>query len=172
MKPTGMIRRIDELGRIVIPKEIRKQLMMKEGESVSFEVEGDTVILRKFSVFSGISHVVDSLLEGLYQKYHNTCLVCDLRKIMICSSNALSAYQRKPISDELLLALKEEMTIQDQEMKLINDIQKMTVIPLKKENVVEGAIIMLCENTPYYKVDETLLEFAKSIIEQEIDACV
>ena len=45
MKTTGMVRRIDELGRIVIPKEMRKQLMMKEGESISFSLEDDRIIL-------------------------------------------------------------------------------------------------------------------------------
>ena len=41
MKTTGVIRRIDELGRIVIPKEIRKNLRIKNGESVEIFVEGD-----------------------------------------------------------------------------------------------------------------------------------
>ena len=47
MKTTGMVRRIDELGRIVIPKEIRKQLMMKEGESISFFLEDDKIFIIK-----------------------------------------------------------------------------------------------------------------------------
>ena len=50
MKTTGMVRRIDDLGRIVIPKEIRKQLMLKEGESVSFAVEHNHIVLTKFSI--------------------------------------------------------------------------------------------------------------------------
>lgn len=52
MKTTGMVRRIDELGRIVIPKEMRKQLMMKEGESISFSLEDDKIILTKFSMLN------------------------------------------------------------------------------------------------------------------------
>ena len=48
MKTTGMVPKIGDLGRIVIPKEIRKQLMFKEGEHVSFTVEEHHIILAKF----------------------------------------------------------------------------------------------------------------------------
>lgn len=50
MKATGIIRRIDDLGRIVIPKEIRKNLRIKNGENLEIFVgENDQIILRKFS---------------------------------------------------------------------------------------------------------------------------
>ena len=49
MKTTGVIRRIDELGRIVIPKEIRKSLRIKNGESLEVYLDGDSIILKKFS---------------------------------------------------------------------------------------------------------------------------
>ena len=48
----------------------------------------------------------------------------------------------------------------------------MTLFPLKQENQVIGGLLMLSEQTPFYKVDETLIEFVKNVIEQEIDACV
>ena len=62
MKATGVIRRIDELGRIVIPKEIRKQLMMKEGESIAFALENDKIILTKFSSLNKVSPIIEGLL--------------------------------------------------------------------------------------------------------------
>ena len=49
MKTTGIIRRIDDLGRIVIPKELRKTLRIKTGESLEIFVEGDDIILKKYS---------------------------------------------------------------------------------------------------------------------------
>ena len=49
MKTTGIIRRIDELGRIVIPKEIRKNLRIKNGESLEIYLENDSIILKKYS---------------------------------------------------------------------------------------------------------------------------
>lgn len=47
MKSTGMIRKIDELGRIVVPKEIRKTLNIDNGDPLEIFVEGDQIILKK-----------------------------------------------------------------------------------------------------------------------------
>ena len=49
MKSTGMIRKIDELGRIVIPKEIRNNLKIKDNEAVEIYVEEDKMILQKYN---------------------------------------------------------------------------------------------------------------------------
>lgn len=171
MKTTGMVRRIDELGRIVIPKEIRKQLMMKEGESISFSLEDDKIILTKYSLLNKLSPVIQSLLEGIYRKYHNTMIVCDLENMIITSSHALSTYQRKSLPKEVVDALNEDETWKEKDLHLEGN-QKVTLFPLKQESQVIGGLLMLSEQTPFYKVDETLIEFVKNVIEQEIDACV
>ena len=49
MKTTGVVRKIDDLGRIVIPKEIRRTLKIREGESLEIFVEDETITLRKYS---------------------------------------------------------------------------------------------------------------------------
>lgn len=56
MKSTGMIRRVDELGRVVIPKEIRNKLDIQEKDPIEIYVDGDCIILKKFEsncVFCG-----------------------------------------------------------------------------------------------------------------------
>ena len=67
MKTTGVIRRIDELGRIVIPKEIRKNLRIKNGESVEIFVEGDSIILKKFSQIESLENVSVNYVEAFNQ---------------------------------------------------------------------------------------------------------
>lgn len=48
MKSTGMVRRVDELGRVVIPKEIRSKLDIEEKDPLEIYVEGSSIILKKF----------------------------------------------------------------------------------------------------------------------------
>lgn len=48
MKSTGIVRRIDDLGRIVIPKEIRRTLRIREGDPLEMYVDGDAVIVKKY----------------------------------------------------------------------------------------------------------------------------
>ena len=55
MKATGVIRRIDDLGRVVIPKEIRKNLRIKEGDNLEIFVQNDEVILKKYSMMNKIN---------------------------------------------------------------------------------------------------------------------
>ena len=61
MKATGIVRRIDDLGRVVIPKEIRRTMRIREGDPLEIYTEGNSVILRKHEsscVFCGNSKKV------------------------------------------------------------------------------------------------------------------
>jgi AbrB family looped-hinge helix DNA binding protein len=49
MKSTGIVRRIDDLGRVVIPKDIRKKLHLKENDPVEYFLDGDSIVLKKYS---------------------------------------------------------------------------------------------------------------------------
>jgi transcriptional pleiotropic regulator of transition state genes len=49
MKATGIVRRIDELGRIVLPKELRRTLGIKEGDPVEVFVQGEQIVLKKYA---------------------------------------------------------------------------------------------------------------------------
>ena len=57
MKSTGVVRRVDDLGRIVIPKEIRQTLRIRDGESLEIFVDREMIALKKFSKMSGIKTV-------------------------------------------------------------------------------------------------------------------
>ena len=172
MKTTGMVRRIDDLGRIVIPKEIRKQLLLKEGESVSFAVEHNHIILTKFSMLYKLSPTIQILLERLYSKYHNTFLLCDKRCIVVCSSDGLAKYQRRELSKDFLLQLQKREQQIEITMEFYGKEEKVTIFPLLYEQVVQGALLMLSHQTPYYLIDQALLEFVRDIIEEELESCV
>ena len=66
MKTTGVIRRIDELGRIVIPKEIRKSLRIKDGENIEILIDNDNVILKRFSEMNRLTEMAENLVESIH----------------------------------------------------------------------------------------------------------
>ena len=68
MKATGIVRRLDDLGRLVIPKEIRKQFRMKEGDSIEFFIDSDRIVIQKHDMMS--KHIEDILImcDTLYIK--------------------------------------------------------------------------------------------------------
>lgn len=61
MRATGIVRRIDDLGRVVIPREIRKQFGIKEGDPLEIFVNKDEIILRKYDVSVGLKELVRRL---------------------------------------------------------------------------------------------------------------
>jgi len=63
MKATGIVRRIDDLGRVVIPKELRRTLGMAEGDPLEIFVDGDRIILRKYVPGCIITGALDDLIE-------------------------------------------------------------------------------------------------------------
>jgi len=71
LKATGIVRRLDDLGRLVIHKEIRKQYRLKEGDSIEFFIENDRIVIQRFDVLSKhmeeIKIMVDTL-QALYQE--------------------------------------------------------------------------------------------------------
>ena len=80
MKTTGIIRRIDELGRIVIPKEIRKNLRIKNGESLEIYLENDSIILKKYSQIESLKNVSIDYVEAFNQIIKHNIIEKDRHK--------------------------------------------------------------------------------------------
>ena len=167
---TGMVRRIDELGRIVIPKEMRKQLMLKEGESIAFIVDNDKIILQKFSILKKLTPVIQAMLDRVYAKYHNLFLVCDLSQIIVCSSVGIHTYQNDILPSDIKLLVEKGCI--EVLVTLRQNIEKLTMIPLLHEGKCIGGLMMLTQETPYSKIELNIINFIKEVIEQEIGECV
>lgn len=60
MKSTGIIRRIDDLGRIVIPKEVRRNFRIREGDPLELFTEGDAVCFKKYDVTGDVQQVLSN----------------------------------------------------------------------------------------------------------------
>lgn len=73
MKSTGVIRRIDELGRLVVPKEIRNKLGIADGDPIEIYVEGEKIILKKHQIACAFCGSTDTLSEF---KGHKICQKC------------------------------------------------------------------------------------------------
>ena len=68
MKATGITRKVDHLGRVVLPKEIRRGLSIEVDDPVEFYVEGDCLVIKKFDVASDVEQLLDSFESALRLK--------------------------------------------------------------------------------------------------------
>ena len=111
MKETGILRRIDELGRIVVPKEIRKKLKIREGDNLDIFVSEDTVILRKYSPLNDLETILKVLLDSYKRISNITVVVTDLTKIVASSKPEIEVDSLITEIYNQLLSQKEQLTI-------------------------------------------------------------
>lgn len=82
MKSTGVIRRIDELGRIVLPKEIRRNLGIRDGENLEIFVDEDKIVLKKYSKIKDYSEIINNICHLVTNVYDNKIIVTDRDKVV------------------------------------------------------------------------------------------
>ena len=83
MKTTGVVRRVDDLGRIVIPKEIRRTLRIRDGESLEIYVDDETISLKKYSSMNDLSDISKELVNTINQNLLKDAFISDHDKIVI-----------------------------------------------------------------------------------------
>lgn len=102
MKTIGIVRRIDDLGRIVIPKEIRNTLRIKSGDNLDVMVYDNKIILQKFSNVAKVENLVCDYVSAFSSSLHIDILVSDRDRIVSSSDFLKDKYLNKEISDTLL----------------------------------------------------------------------
>ena len=99
LKTTGIIRRIDDLGRIVIPKEIRRNLRIKNGDSLEIFVDDDSIILKKYSAMESIEDAASRYVDTFNQVIRHNVIVTDKDKVIAVAGNLKKKYLGKNISE-------------------------------------------------------------------------
>ena len=102
MKATGIVRRIDDLGRVVIPKEIRRTMRIREGDPLEIytDREGE-VIFKKYSPIGELASFAGQYAETLHKTCGLSVAICDRDSVIACSGIPKKEYADRPLSDQL-----------------------------------------------------------------------
>ena len=84
---SGIVRRIDNLGRVVIPKEIRKTLKIKENEQVEINVLDDSIVLNKYSDIHEYDKSINNLIDIIKSVYDRDIIITNLDKIVLTTKD-------------------------------------------------------------------------------------
>jgi AbrB family transcriptional regulator (stage V sporulation protein T) len=158
LKATGIVRRIDDLGRVVIPKEIRRTLRIREGDPLEIFTDKDgEIILKKYSPIGELGTFAKQYAEALAQTTGHTICISDKDQVIAVSGGSKREFLEKQISKELEEAITERETIlaNKDEKKFIdilydngNDEYISEVItPIISEGDAIGAVIFLSKDT-------------------------
>ena len=111
MKATGIVRRIDELGRVVIPKEIRRTLRIREGDPLEIFTDRDgEVILKKYSPIGELSNFAKEYTESLHRALGHIACICDKDVIISASGATKKELFDKAVSPEMENIMKNRCT--------------------------------------------------------------
>ena len=112
MRATGIVRRIDELGRVVIPKEIRRTLRIREGDPLEIYTDRDgEVILKKYSPIGEMSSFAKDYTESLFRSLGHIACIVDRDQVVAASGVSKKELWDKPISHDLETAIANRQTV-------------------------------------------------------------
>ena len=140
MKATGIIRRIDDLGRIVIPKEIRKNLRIKEGDNLEIFVQNEEIILTKYSMMNKINDLAQELTDAIYTFMKHSIFITDTDQVVAGSGPLKKKYLNKNISDFVTESIKRREKMIENHFKELNFIgeEKITCSYVMSTILVNG----------------------------------
>lgn len=116
MKATGIVRRIDDLGRVVIPKEIRRTLRIREGDPLEIYVDREgEVILKKYSPVGELGDFAKEYAESLYEAIGHVILIADRDNIVAVAGSSKKEFMNKPLGPAV------EKVMEERKAALINN---------------------------------------------------
>ena len=120
MRATGIVRRIDELGRVVIPKEIRRTLRIREGDPLEIYTDHDgEVVLKKYSPIGEIASVAKDYTDALLRTLGHVAIITDRDVVVSASGSPKKELWEKPISSEM------ESAMHNRQLLRLGDIEGM-----------------------------------------------
>lgn len=181
MKATGIVRRIDDLGRVVIPKEIRRTLRIKEGTPLEIftDREGE-IILKKYSPIGELSIFAKEYAEALAQTTGNLACITDHDQVVAAAGGNAREYMGKEISKELEMLISDRKSIcvnytEANRIPLVSDQKEesfaQTVYPIICAGDAIGAVALLgrSEKDSMGEAQQKLVQTAASFLGRQME---
>ena len=181
MKATGIVRRIDDLGRVVIPKEIRRTMRIREGDPLEIytDREGE-VIFKKYSPIGELSSFASQYADTLYKTCDLSVIICDRDAVIAAAGVSKKEYNEKKLSDGL------ENVIESRGMYSWREGSERFVptadgsshyvrcaMPIITEGDVVGCVASLCDtndNSPASEMEMKLVMTAAGFLGRQLES--
>ncbi len=179
MKATGIVRRIDDLGRIVIPKEIRRTLRIREGDALEIFTDAQGgVIFRKYSPVGELSSFAAQYAEVLNRTAGLSTIICDRDHVVAAAGVSRKEFLERRVTPELEESVQTRRTYTAGSGETILPIegidrQAELICPILASSDVAGSIVVLQPEggkaeTPA-QADTMLVQVAASFLGKQME---
>ena len=183
MKATGIVRRIDDLGRVVIPKEIRRTMRIREGDPLEIftDREGE-VIFKKYSPIGELNTFAEQYAQALSKTCGLNIVITDRDSVIASAGVPKKDYQEKRVSDKAEQIIEERtLYICQDETKGFNPCNDVNdgfytsvAMPIITEGDITGCIYSLCKMGEKCELDKEtekkLIQTAASFLSKQLES--
>ena len=179
MKATGIVRRIDDLGRVVIPKEIRRTLRIREGDPLEIYTEKDgEVIFKKYSPMGELQNFAGQICESIGRNAGHIAVVTDRDSVIAVAGASKRELLEKRNSAELeqLMEQRKIYRFRDGEAKLriSEGIEKYHIgvaAPILSEGDLMGSVVILLEeqDAPLGEAEQKLAQTVAGFLGKQME---
>ncbi|WP_188207359.1 stage V sporulation protein T [Alkalibacillus aidingensis] len=177
MKATGIVRRIDDLGRVVVPKEIRRTLRIREGDPLEIFVDREgEVILKKYSPINELSEFAQEYAHSLFDATGHKVLISDRDEFISVAGVSKKDYLNKNIGKPIERAMdKRESVVERNEYTLeIVEGQEETVSSFLIQPIISngdpvGSIMMFLDKGSLSEVEIKVCETASNFLARQME---
>ena len=180
MKATGIVRRVDDLGRIVIPKEIRRTLRIREGDPLEIYTEKDGgVIFRKYSPMGDLQEFAAQMCESIGSATGHIAAVADRDSIIALHGAPKRELMDKPNSPELerLMEQRRNYLFQTGDTPILpsSDVEKYhlgAASPILSQGDLMGCVLLLLgeNDQPLQESDQSLARTAAGFLGRQLES--
>lgn len=160
MKSTGIVRKIDELGRIVIPKEIRNVLSIHSNDDLEIFIDNMKIVLKKYEKSDNILNYSNNIVKIIDEKLNIKVFVTNKEKIITTGN-----FKNKELDSKLLELIEERKRYESINKETINKISGYFVIyPIIVESDILG-LLMFAKETVFTNEEKILTNIILKLIE-------
>lgn len=173
MKATGIVRRIDSLGRIVIPMEIRRTLRIRENDALEIftDREGE-IIFKKYSPIADLDEFAQEYADSLFESTGHTALIADRDEIIAVAGASKKQFMGKTLSSEMERIMEERQTVIDNanEAAIVDDyaVIHKAIAPIIHGGDLVGAVLLLSEDKDMGELEKKLCETAADFLAKQL----
>jgi len=178
LKATGIVRRIDDLGRVVIPKEIRRTLRIRQNEPLEiFTDRNGEVILKKYSPIGELGQFADEYVEALNQSLGHIAMIADKDAIIAVAGAPKKQLLNKQVGTELERAMEErKLALFTEPCNLTVDenvlYNSAVIAPIVSEGDVVGAVVLATRESgaAMGQLEQKMVETAASFLGKQMES--
>lgn len=179
MKATGIVRRIDDLGRVVIPKEIRRTLRIREGDPLEIFVDRDgEVILKKYSPIGELGEFAKEYAESLNEALGHLTIITDRDTVIATAGIAKKEYLEKPVGADVEKVMEDRKTSLSSnpgDIQIVRDkwdhVGSRVIVPIIYNGDPIGSVVLIArdDETKMGEIEAKLAETAAGFLSKQMD---